>query len=370
MKILVIAMAGVGDTILATPLIRELRANFPDALIDALVLWAASKDVLEGNPALNTVFQKNLIKEKGLEALRFLLPLRKVDYDISINAHPQSRIHYRVISRVIGARVRISHLYECSGLLDRFLVNRTMPQDYEKHSVDQNLDLLSLLEKRPLEAKHELQIHLTGADHAWANEFLARQESPGRKRLGIHMGSGGTKNLALKRWPLGRYIQLLQKLTKECPEIDVLLFGGPEEGNEIEQVLRGVSSKRLVHVQSKTLKQAAALMQRCDAFLSADTALMHVAAAVKTPGQIVIEAFTLNKTNEPYSNPFVLVLNPAIAGRNLQFYRYDGKGIKGTREELIRVMESVSVEAVYAPVCQALKAGKELGKIRNGNSKS
>src|SRR5437879_3458378 len=118
MKILVIAMAGVGDAILVTPLIRELRANFPEARIDALVLWAASKDVLEGNPCLNAVYQKNLIKEKGAEALRFLLPLRKIGYDVSINAHPQSRIHYRVISRIIGAPLRLSHTYECSGLLD------------------------------------------------------------------------------------------------------------------------------------------------------------------------------------------------------------------------------------------------------------
>ena len=37
-KILVISMAGIGDTLLATPLIRELRANFPAAVIEALVL--------------------------------------------------------------------------------------------------------------------------------------------------------------------------------------------------------------------------------------------------------------------------------------------------------------------------------------------
>src|SRR5262245_50091870 len=130
MKILVIAMAGVGDTILATPLIRELRENFPDAQMDALVLWAASRDALEGNSCLNRIFQKNLIKDGPDQALRCLLPLRKFRYDIFINAHPQSRIHYRAIARFVGARTRISHEYECCGALDRFLVNSTMPQDY------------------------------------------------------------------------------------------------------------------------------------------------------------------------------------------------------------------------------------------------
>jgi ADP-heptose:LPS heptosyltransferase len=94
-------------------------------------------------------------------------------------------------------------------------------------------------------------------------------------------------------------------------------------------------------------------MQQCTAFLSVDTALMHLAAAVKVP-QIVIEAPTFNKTNEPYGNAFTLVKNPAIAGRNLEYYRYDGRGIRGTREELVRCMESVSVESVYAAVAAVL----------------
>ena len=86
-------------------------------------------------------------------------------------------------------------------------------------------------------------------------------------------------------------------------------------------------------------------MKRCTAFLSVDTALMHLAAAVKVR-QIVIEAPTFNKTNEPYGNNYELVRNPAVGGRNLDYYRYDGKGIQGTREELVRCMASVSVEAV------------------------
>src|ERR1035438_300928 len=92
MKILVISMAGIGDTLIATPLIRELRANFPDAVIDALAMWPGSKDLLENNPHVNRVFQKNLIKCGKLEALRFLWSLRRERYQLSINTHPQSRI--------------------------------------------------------------------------------------------------------------------------------------------------------------------------------------------------------------------------------------------------------------------------------------
>jgi ADP-heptose:LPS heptosyltransferase len=127
---MVISLAGIGDTLFATPLMHELRANFPEARIDALVLWPGAKDLLEGNPHLNSVYQKNLIKAGKAESLRFLWQLRKEKYDLSINTHPQSRIHYRAVARIINARVRVSHEYDNATGLDRFLVNRTLKQDY------------------------------------------------------------------------------------------------------------------------------------------------------------------------------------------------------------------------------------------------
>jgi hypothetical protein len=48
------------------------------------------------------------------------------------------------------------------------------------------------------------------------------------------------------------------------------------------------------------------------------------------------------------------VKNPGVAGRNLDFYRYDGEGIKGTAGEISRCMRSVTVEAVEAEVLKAL----------------
>jgi len=354
MKILVISLAGIGDTILATPLIRELRANFPEAQIDALVLWAGSKDLLEGNPNLNRVYQNNFLKTSKVASLRFLRPLRQQRYDFSINTHPQSRIHYRATAWLIGARTRISHVYECCGLLDRLLVNRTLPQEYQKHSVENNLDLLSLLGKQPVRPNHSLEIILSESEEDWAETFLRTHCLHHHQRLGVHVGSGGTKNLSLKRWPLRHYIALLGKVKQTWPDLAVLLFGGPEEGPELEQILSTHTSPLVIRVRSGNLRQAAALMKRCTAFLSVDTALMHIAAAVKTPRQIVIEAPTFNKTNEPYGNGYLLVRNPAVAGRNLEYYRYDGQGIHGSREDLMRLMASVSVEAVYESLAEAL----------------
>jgi len=108
-KILVISLAGIGDTLFAMPLIHELRANFPDATIDALVLWRGSKDLLENNPHLDTVRQKNLIADSKISSLKFLSKLWWAGYDVSINTFPQSRRHYRLVAKFINASTRIGH---------------------------------------------------------------------------------------------------------------------------------------------------------------------------------------------------------------------------------------------------------------------
>jgi heptosyltransferase II len=350
MNILVISLAGIGDTLFATPLIHELRANFPAATIDALVLWPGSKNLLEGNPHLNSVHQKNLLRVGKAESLSFLWQLRKQKYDVSINTHPQSRIHYRAVARLINARVRVSHEYDNAGGWDRLLVNRTLKQDYGKHAVENNLALLETVGAGRKLPRHEYEVFPSPADLKWAEEFIARHDWSGRKRLGIHVGSGGTKNLPLRRWPIDHYLALLKELRQAHPELAVLLFGGPEEEKDHQRIGAQTSPDQVLIAHTANLRQAAALLKQCDLFLSVDTALMHLAAAMKVPKQVVIETPTWNKPIEPYGQPFTLVRNPAVAGRNLDYYRYDGRGIRGSPAELLRCMTSVTVESV----CQTL----------------
>ncbi len=354
MKILVISLAGIGDALLATPLIHELRANFPDAELDALVLWPGSRDLLDNNPHLNRIHQKNLIKAGKFETFSFLWSLRKNRYDLSINTHPQSRMHYRIAAFLAGATERLSHTYECFTPLDRLLVTRTLPQDYTRHSIENNFDFLPLIGGKVKLPSHQIEIFLTADEEKFADGFLAKNKLIGKKVLGVHVGSGGTKNLPLKRWPLNHYAGLVRRLNNERPDIHILLFGGPEEMKDHQVVLAQSNPGKVLEAKTQNLRQTAALMKRCSAFLSVDTALMHIACAMKTPNQIVIEAPTLNVTNFPYGNPFTLVKNPAVAGRGLDFYRYDGGPIKGTREELLRCMAAVKIEDVFGAVVKLI----------------
>src|ERR1035438_8253425 len=160
MNILVISFAGIGDTLFATPLIHELRANYPDARIDAFVRWSGAKQLLKGNPHLNVVHQENLVAADKKASWQLLWRLRREAYDISINTHPQSRVLYRGVARFINARLRVSHQYDNAGAWDRLLVNRMLKQDYTRHAVENNLGLLEMIGARQLLARHEYEIYL------------------------------------------------------------------------------------------------------------------------------------------------------------------------------------------------------------------
>lgn len=349
MKILVISLAGIGDTIFATPLIHELRENFPEATIDAFVRWEGAK-MLESNPYLNAVHQKDLGNDAKLDSLQFLMKLRRAHYDVSINTFPQSRRDYRFVARFINARTRISHEYETFTGFDRRLTPNLLAVDYSKHAVENNLSLLQFLNAKPKLSSHRYELFLTGKEKAWATAYVGQQNLQGRRLLGIHVGSGSTKNLALRRWPLENYIELVRQLSEKQRELAILFFGGPGEKEDHEKIRAAVRDGNAFFPETDTFLKTAALIGRCDVFLSADTSNMHLAAAMVVKKQIVIETPTWNKPIEPYGNPFTLVKNHAVGGRNLDFYRYDGQPIKASEEELRRIMASVKVEDVLNAV--------------------
>lgn len=354
MKILVISLAGIGDTLIATPLAKELRLNFPEARIDFLVFWPGASDLLLHNPNVNRVTQKNLVREGRLRSLRFLMSLRRERYDVSLNTHPQSKRHYRIVAFLVGARVRASHAYDNSTRIDRLLVNRFIPQDYSIHSIENNLRLLPLIGAREQLSSHEFELFLTSEERAWAGGFAMEHGLATAEWMGLHVGSGTTKNLRFKRWPLAHYRELIDRLLKSHPARRIILFGGPDEEADNVELLASANSSRLIPARTPSVRHAAALLEKCPVFLSVDNLMMHLAAAMKVPRQIVIESPTYGPTLAPYGRPFTLVPNPMTHGRNLDFYRYDGGDIRGTPETLKQCMESVTVQAVFDAVSLAL----------------
>ena len=343
-RILVLSLSGIGDTLMATPLLHELRLQYPAAAIDVLVLWAGAAEVLRCNPHVHEVIRHDFLGRSRFSSLARCLALRGRRYDLSINTHTQGRRGYRLIARLIGARERLSHEYENHSWPDRWLVTRSIPQDYSVHVMENNARLLGLLGLTPRLARPGYEVFLADAERRWATDWLQDRGLAGRAWLGVHAGSGGTKNLALRRWPMDCYVAFLRQWRSRHPGVPVVLFGAREE-QPLHAAFRGAGAEFL-EAATPGLREAMALVGHAGGFLSVDTVFMHVAAAMGVPRQWVIETPTLNPPVHPRREGWTLIPNPSIGGRHLDFYRYDGRPIAGSAGDLARMMSAVSVESV------------------------
>ena len=79
-KILIIRLSSIGDIILSTPFIRQVRNRFPNAQID-FVIKDIFKDLLKFNPHINNLYNLQIHKNKSeLSALR--KKFEKESYDV------------------------------------------------------------------------------------------------------------------------------------------------------------------------------------------------------------------------------------------------------------------------------------------------
>ena len=83
-----------------------------------------------------------------------------------------------------GAEVRISHEYECFTWLDRLLVTGTLPQDYSRHSIENNFDVLPLIGAKKKLASHEMEFFLERRTmNSWRTIFWRNTNCPAKKFL-------------------------------------------------------------------------------------------------------------------------------------------------------------------------------------------
>jgi len=208
-RVLVFSMAGIGDTLMATPVLRELRARWPGARVEVVVTWPGSAQLLAGNPHVDAVHAFNLLERPVHEGLRFVLGLRRPRADVSLTLHPQGRREYRWVAWLAGARRRLSHRYENASWRDRCLVTDAIEQDYTVSCAENNLRLVDVLGGRRAVTHPRYDLFLSDSEAGWARDWCRAEGLEGRPWLGIHVGSGGTKNLALRRWPVEVQVELL-----------------------------------------------------------------------------------------------------------------------------------------------------------------
>jgi heptosyltransferase-2 len=351
-RILILALSGIGDALLFTPALKLLRREVPGAQIDVLAMFRGVQDMFQRNPHVNTVHYFDFLKEGYLPSLRFVVALRG-KYDASVNVYPSNRKEYNAINFLVGGSKRAGVRYL---RMDRrnfgFLNNIRIPEDDDKHNVQHNIELIGELLGVSFAEKPDLEFPLNDEDRAVAADLMRQYGIEGSELVvGFHPGGSTLKNHVNKRWMPARFSELGTLLAKER-NARVLVFGGPEEEGLKREVVGGIGVASL-SVDTTNLAHTAAVMQRCDLFVSNDSSLLHVASALKR--KVVLVTGPINPAyTGPWNTPHRVV---SLRLECSPCFVYSPRPLKCTRDDVkFKCLKEIEVDTVYRAALELLKS--------------
>ncbi len=285
-QILICAYLGLGNFLMYTPALRAIREYFPDAAIDLQVgNRTGCEQVLAGTDYFREVFDV-CAKASWKTWRKHIRRVRERRYDLIINEFHSNSQHLATMVSLSGAPYRLGHV-RSPGWPDRygFVYNLPVVMREAQHEIDRYFALARALGIPEEKLIPRTFLPLDATHRAWADDFLRRVRLPTEVRpIGIQMGT--SPNMRWKQWSPVKFRALCERLLSDDPNATLLMLGAPNEAMMIEDALRGirVAPGRIVTAAGETsVKQVAALVERCRVLVCNDSGLMHVAVAVGTP---------------------------------------------------------------------------------------
>ena len=304
-RILVVIVARIGDTLLATPILRALKAALPACRV---TVWAHPKR-LEALRHLPLIDQLRGVT-KGSAFLRGRMPGKRFDAALVLGHDaPLLAAACRLAKRV--AAFRRCHQASPSG------VDFALDEPEGIHAVDHRLALLQPF-GIPV-ASRRLAWMVAPAEATWAEAWLTKHLPVWRDNplLGLQAASFPTK--AYRDWPAEHFRELVARFFAVHPTGHVVLFGDAATRERATLIAHGNPRVAILAGQA-SLRQSAAVMARCTAYAGVDTGPSHIAGALGLPMVVLYHPLHPGRNLMPLEHPAPLgvIEHPALdSGRDV-----------------------------------------------------
>jgi lipopolysaccharide heptosyltransferase II len=307
-RVLLIRPDHLGDLLLTTPALTELRSALPEAHITYLVgPW--SREIVARNPNVDEVqtrafpgFRRQ--RQGTLEPYwllwRLARKLRGERYDLAIVLRPDFWWGAWLIY-LAGIPLRVGS----AGDLQTPVLTCALPVRAGEHAVRQNLRLVqaaALLAKQashdgqevdkrsagqiaasdeiaPVQGQPPLEFVPTDEERAWVRARLVQAGiAEGDRYIVIHPGTGA----AVKLWETASWARVADELSRTCG-VHVVLTGEESERDQVEGIRTRMQHPSLALIGETNLGKLAGLLARADLALGVDNGPLHLATAQGTP---------------------------------------------------------------------------------------
>lgn len=330
----------IGDLVMATPILADLRRTYPNAKITALCR-APVCDLIKEDPEIDELFYFS--KTRGFsrrgDQKNVIEKLKAGNYDLGILlTHSFSSCWWFWRGKVSN---RIG--YDCNGR--RFLLSKSvaLPENIDRQHLVKTYKMLL----QPLGIPISDQSPTIYLSETEVNEarLLLKQHGVTEKSDLVGINPGATYGSA-KCWLPSRFREVTEKLLLD-PNIYIIYFGDQSTAALVKEICQGLGSRVINLAGLTSLRELASLISLCSILLTNDSGPMHIADALGTP---ILALF--GSTNE-------IVTGPYSTGKVIHKHVECSPCYQRTCPIDFRCMKRIDSEEVYQEILRTLDQKKE-----------
>jgi lipopolysaccharide heptosyltransferase II len=261
-RILIIQTAFIGDVILMTPIISELKRIFPEVQLDVLVK-KGNEVLLANNPKINTVYTFDKSQGKRQSMIQLIKLFRKKNYDLTLNLHRYAS------SGIIASFSGAKKIYGFRKNPFSFLYSKRFEHHIGDgtHEVERNLSLIR---------EFGSEIRIRPELYPTENAYKLTESLTSKPYVCIAPASvWKTKQVPILKW-----VELISKIENRV----IYLIGAPSDYELCEEIRGLAANEQVVNLAGKhALMESAALIDKAERVYVNDSGPLHIASAMNTP---------------------------------------------------------------------------------------
>lgn len=261
-RFLIIQTAFLGDVILATPIISELKRIYPSAMID-VVVRKGNETLLANNPKINQRYVWNKKSKKYWHLFQLIKAIRRQRYDEVITVQRFANAGF--ITLFSKARKRIGFRQNTFSWMYSTTIEHSLLDG--SHEVERNLKLVA---HHGAKKRIRPELFPSEADKEKVKEY----------QQGTYFCLAPASVWETKRLPINKWKEIIELLK---PKGAIYLIGGPDDVKLCDELCEQ-NTKNILNLAGKlTLLQSAALMGKAQMNYVNDSGPLHIASAMNAP---------------------------------------------------------------------------------------
>lgn len=253
-NILVFIQEKLGDAILITPLFKNLKSHFHDIQIH-VVIFHKQSNIFENDP---NIYKVHNFKKDKIGTTR---SLKKLKFDIIFNTKDHPSFTFIILSRYLNARYKVS----IDHRFHKNYYNNLLQVDSVAHTIEKNCSILSIwnipitkLNLKPYMPPQPITNEV--------GDFAGKM--PKQTLIGINLSAGNSE----KEWTTNSWKDFIRYFDEK-----IIVFAIGDRLAD-KKLLESECNKIIISPNTKSINDAAALVQKLKLLITPSTGLLHVAS--------------------------------------------------------------------------------------------